>query len=148
MKIKFLILGGLFYSSVCFAQTDELLHHKFTNPKTGIEYTVIDGDTTVIVDVMPQFPGGQEKLIAYLSKKIKYPNKARREGMQGKVLIQFTIDREGSVRDIVIKKGIREDIDNEAIKIVARMPKWTPGYQNDKPIPVNYILPLNYTLKD
>jgi len=148
MRKLFLLIAWIFSFSISFAQTKDTPHQKFTNPLTGFEYTIIGKDTTVIIDIMPQFPGGQEQLFAFLRENIKYPKKARRDGIQGKVLIKFTIDTAGYVRDIIILQSLREDIDNAATKLISQMPRWTPGYQKGKAIPVQYNLPLNYSLTD
>lgn len=105
-----------------------------------------DGTSRVWDEVMPQYPGGVEALYTFLGKKIKYPKAARSQKIQGKVLIQFTVDRDGSVINISVKKSIHELLDNEAIRVVSKMPRWIPGKQDGKPIPVIYTIPVHFKL--
>lgn len=96
---------------------------------------------------MPEFKGGLEKLFEYLGKNIKYPEKARRAGIEGKVYLQFVVGKKGEIRDIKILRGVNKWLDEEAIRVVKAMPNWKPGKQRGKPVSVIYNLPINFKLK-
>lgn len=98
------------------------------------------------VEQMPEFPGGQEAMVKFLSENIHYPMEARNDSIVGKVLVQFTVSSEGYVTDAHILKSVRTDIDNEALRVVRMMPKWQPGKQNGKPVYVRYNLPIKFSI--
>lgn len=95
-----------------------------------------------IVESMPEFPGGMEALMRYVSGNVKYPSFALDYGIQGKVSVSFTIDTDGSVLDPKIAKGVHPSLDAEAIRVVWTMPKWNPGKQKGKPVKVKYTVPI------
>ncbi len=95
----------------------------------------------------PEFPKGESGLFRYLSENIRYPAMAREDGISGRVTINFVISKTGEIKDIELVQSLREDCDEEAIRIVRNMPKWSPGRINDKPVNVRYTLPVNYTLQ-
>lgn len=97
---------------------------------------------------MPEFPGGQKRLIEYLSATVKYPVVARENGIQGSVLVQFTVDKDGAVGDVtVLRSGGDPSLNREAIRVVNTMPNWIPGAKRGKPIRVRYTLPVNFRLQ-
>jgi len=100
-----------------------------------------------IVDVMPQFPGGESQLLKYVADHIKYPRKARRKNIRGRVIANFFIDQSGNVRNIKIIKGIGEGCDEEVIRVLSKMPRWTPGKQDGALVNVYYNLPVNFQLR-
>lgn len=109
-------------------------------------------DTTkkVVYDVtetMPQFPGGQEVLLKYLAANIKYPASAVKAKKQGRVIVTFIIQKDGSVAKARIAKSVDPELDAEALRIVKAMPNWTPGTQDGKPVNVKYIIPVNFSLQ-
>ena len=95
-----------------------------------------------ITEMMPEFPGGNEAMMDYLKKNIKYPESAKKSGKKGRVIVQFTIGSDGGVRDVKVRRGVDPDIDKEAVRVVSSMPKWTPGKQDGKPVAVKYTLPI------
>jgi len=99
-----------------------------------------------VVEKMPLFNGGNEELYSYLSKHIKYPDEAKLKGVQGTVFVTFIIERDGSVSHVKILRGIGSGCDEEAFRVVESMPKWTPGYQDGKPVRVSFNLPVKYKL--
>jgi protein TonB len=105
-------------------------------------------DTTVYtyVEQMPEFPGGDTALNAYLAKNIEYPAKALDNDIQGRVIIEFIIRSDGSVSDVTVSKGIGYGCDEEAVRVVKSMPRWKPGSQNGKPVNVIYRIPVKYTI--
>lgn len=98
------------------------------------------------VEVMPQFPGGEDALIKYLSKNLKYPANAKKSWIEGTVYVTFLLDKEGKVTEPKILKSVSEELDAEAIRLVNEMPQWTPGTQNGKPVIVQYNLPVRFKL--
>ena len=111
-----------------------------------------DGEDTgeaeifVVVEDMPQFPGGNVQ--RWISKNVKYPILAQENGIQGKVFIQFVIEKDGSITDVKVMRGVDASLDKEAIRVVKSMPKWKPGKQRGKPVRVSYTLPINFQLSN
>src|SRR5205085_12283823 len=99
-----------------------------------------------VVEEMPSFPGGEEKLFEYLSK-IKYPAIAKENGISGRVYVTFVVDKDGKIRDVKTLRGIGGGCDEEAIRVVSAMPDWKPGRQNGRNVAVQYNLPVNFNLK-
>lgn len=119
------------------------------------DYVPIDIEDEVIVEpapirvaeVMPQFPGGDLKLLEFISKNIKYPQLARETGTQGRVYISFVIEPDGSISNVELLRGIGAGCDEEAMRVVKAMPKWLPGRQCGKAVRVMYNLPVNFKLQ-
>lgn len=97
-------------------------------------------------EVMPEFPGGMQELMAYMGSSIQYPEAAKAEGIEGKVFVQFVIGTDGKVGSVEVVKGVRDDLDSEAIRVVSEMPNWTPGKQDGKTVKVQMVLPIAYQL--
>ena len=111
--------------------------------------TVIGNDSIYhTVEEMPAFPGGETKLFNYLSENIIYPKLAKEKNTTGKVYATFIVETDGSVYDVSILRGIGDGCDEEVIRIINAMPKWTPGFQDGKAVKVKYILPVAFNLKD
>ena len=100
-----------------------------------------------IPETMPQFPGGQKVMMKYLAANIKYPATAAKYKKQGRVIVTFTVRKDGSVTHAKIAKSIDPELDAEALRVVRAMPKWTPGTQLGKPVNVKYALPVNFSLQ-
>jgi protein TonB len=100
-----------------------------------------------VVEEMPKYVGGEDELMKYLSKNVVYPLDARKNGVTGRVYVNFVINSEGKVTNAKILRGIGSGCDEEALRIVNGMPAWTPGRQNGKPVSVMYNLPLNFSLR-
>jgi TonB family protein len=98
------------------------------------------------VDVMPVFPGGDEALLKYVADSTHYPKEAKEKGIQGKVIARFMVKKDGSVSDVSILKGVNPLLDNEAIRVVKTLPKFTPGELNGKKVPVWFMIPITYAL--
>lgn len=98
-------------------------------------------------ETMPYFPGGQELLLKYLADNIKYPASAVKAKKQGRVIVTFIVQKDGSVTHAKIAKSIDPELDAEALRIVKGMPKWTPGTQNGKPVSVRYMVPVKFSLR-
>ncbi len=100
-----------------------------------------------VVENMPEFPGGQAALMSYLAKNIKYPTIAQENGTQGRVIIQFVVNRDGSIVDARVARGVDPYLDKEALRVVNTMPKWKPGMQRNKPVRVKYTVPVMFRLQ-
>lgn len=99
------------------------------------------------VEQMPEFPGGESALLAYLSKNIKYPAIAQENNIQGRVIVQFVVNKDGSIVDCkIVKSTVDKSCDKEAIRVVSTMPKWKPGHNNGKPVRVRYTVPVMFRL--
>jgi len=101
----------------------------------------------MVVESMPAFPGGETELHRYLAENIKYPQMAKESGIQGRVFVTFVVERDGKVTDVKVLRGIGGGCDEEAIRVVKNMPKWTPGKQRGKPVRVQFNLPVKFTLQ-
>ena len=111
------------------------------------EEEVVEEEIFTIVEKMPEFPGGTEKLFKYLGQNIEYPPMAKDAGIKGKVYVTFVVDKDGSITDVKVLRGIGGGCDEEAIRVVKGMPKWNPGKQRGKSVRVQYNLPINFILK-
>ena len=100
------------------------------------------------IEVKPSFNGGDANDFAvWVNSQLKYPDQAKNDGIQGRVIVQFTIGADGVVRDTQVLKSVREDLDAEVVRVVSSSPKWEPGKQNGEPVPVSFIFPVVYQLK-
>lgn len=98
------------------------------------------------VEQMPQYSGGSYALMQYLSKNIKYPVTAQKDKMQGRVSVEFIVDKEGYIRSPKVARSVSSDLDAEAIRVISSMPKWTPGTQRGKAVNVKYTIPIVFRL--
>ena len=129
--------------------TDQTVYEINTEDITSVKIKDVDNDSIYqIVEVMPVFPGGTDKMMDYLSKNIKYPEEAKEKGISGRVFISFVIEKDGSVNDVKVARGIGKSCDDEAVRVVKAMPKWKPGTMKGKPVRVNYMLPIFFKLDD
>lgn len=105
--------------------------------------------TQVFIEVeeMPEFPGGHQALMKYLSQRLQYPAGAREEEIQGKVFLTFVVQEDGSLRDVRVLRGVHPLLDREAVRVVRSMPKWRPGSNMGKVCCVQYNLPVNFVLQ-
>lgn len=102
----------------------------------------------VVVENMPEFPGGQQALFKYLSENVKYPVIAQENGIQGRVICQFVVNKDGAIVDIeVVRSSGDASLDKEAVRVIKSMPKWKAGKQRGKPVRVKYTLPVNFKLQ-
>ena len=99
-----------------------------------------------VVDQMPAFPGGQTALFQWLSNNIKYPTVAEENGVQGRVICTFVVERDGSITDVKVVKSVDPSLDKEAGRVINSMPHWIPGKQKSKPVRVKYTLPVTFRL--
>ncbi len=102
----------------------------------------------MIVEQMPEFPGGEAELLGFISRNIHYPEEAKKKGIQGRVFIGFIIEKDGSVSNVRNLRGVNSELDAEAMRVVKSMPKWKPGMQNGEAVRVSYLIPINFKLED
>ena len=112
-------------------------------PKHVVEETKI----FTVVEQMPMYPGGDAALMGYLRDNIKYPTVAAENGVQGRVVVGFVVERDGSITDVKILRGVDPSLDREAMRVVKNMPKWTPGKQNGSAVRVKYQVPVSFRLQ-
>jgi len=115
--------------------------------KTEEEESAEEAQIFMVVESMPEYPGGEAALYAYLAENIKYPQMAKESGIQGRVFVTFVVERDGRVTDVRVLRGIGGGCDEEAIRVVEGMPKWSPGKQRGKAVRVQYNLPVKFTLQ-
>jgi protein TonB len=109
---------------------------------------VEDNQVYTFVEQNAEFPGGTEAMYKFINKNVKYPAQARRMGTEGKVFVGFVINKDGSIVDVGIVKGISAECDKEAMRVVQMMPPWKAGKQNGKAVRVKFILPINFKLSN
>ena len=100
-----------------------------------------------VVEQMPEFPGGMQKALEFLGKNIKYPVAAQEAKIEGRVIVQFVVGRDGSVTDVKVMRGVNPELDAEAVRVVSIMPKWNPGKQRGKAVAVKYTMPIMFRLQ-
>lgn len=100
-----------------------------------------------VVEQMPSFPGGMGALMSWLGQNIKYPVIAAENGVQGRVIVQFVVEKDGSITDVKVAKSVDPSLDKEAARVVSAMPKWTPGKQNGSAVRVKYTVPVTFKLQ-
>ena len=100
-----------------------------------------------VVEQMPEFPGGMQKAMEFLGKNIKYPVAAQEAKIEGRVIVQFVVERDGSVSNAKVMRGVNPELDAEAIRVVSIMPKWNPGKQRGKAVAVKYTMPIMFRLQ-
>jgi protein TonB len=128
----------------------------------GVDYSLLDVQPSVeekvvkeekkeepftYVEEMPSFPSGNDALLTFISSHIQYPEIAKRAGVEGKVLVQFVVEKSGEIDDIQVIKGIGAGCDEEAVRVCKMMPKWKPGRQNGKPVRVRMVIPFHFKLQ-
>lgn len=120
-------------------ENDKLIEGKCIN-SDGIETIHYD------YEKMPEFPGGINELMQYVVKETKYPNKSRKKGIEGRVLVGFIVNQNGTISDIKIVQSVNDELDEEAMRVVRNMPKWEPGMEDGEAVRVAFNLPIKFRL--
>jgi len=130
------------------ATTENPTLEKVTNPQQLTGNTDKDEKNTVfeVVEKMPVFPGGDEALFKFLGMNVRYPVEAQKNGIQGRVICSFVINKDGSVVDCKVLRSVNQHLDAEAVRVIRAMPNWTPGEQRGEKVRVRYTLPVNFRL--
>jgi protein TonB len=111
-------------------------------PKPEVENKVFD-----VVEQMPSFPGGNAALMEYLQNNVKYPVVAQENGVQGRVVVSFVVEKDGSITDVKVVRSVDPSLDKEAARVVKSMPRWIPGKQNGSAVRVKYNVPVSFRLQ-
>lgn len=122
---------------------NEVIPEIIFEPKEEVAEKVFD-----FVEEQPSFPGGLEAFFKYVGDNMKYPSQARRMGVEGKVYVQFVVDKDGSIKEVVTVKGIGAGCDEEAVRVLKDSPKFNPGKQRGRPVKVRMILPVYFKLSN
>ena len=115
--------------------------------ETSVEQTTISNDTTeqiyMVVEQMPEFPGGMGELMTYLGENIKYPSKAKENQWEGRTICQFVVEKDGSISDVEVVRSVHPSLDAESVRVVKLMSgKWTPATEREKPVRSKFTLPF------
>ena len=98
-------------------------------------------------EVMPQFPGGDQAMMKFVSENVQYPEEAKEKEISGRVFVSFIVEKDGSIGETEVVKGIGGGCDEEAVRVVKAMPKWKPGKEKGKPVRVSYMMPIFFKLQ-
>ena len=103
-------------------------------------------EESAAIDILPSFPGGANALIKYLSDNIQYPEDCYNQKIEGKVLVEFVVEANGSISSIDVKKSVHPQLDAEAIRVIETMPRWFPAMIKNHPVRVKYFVPISFRL--
>ncbi len=126
--------------------TETTVVEDYVAPPVVKEEEVAEEEIFQIVEEMPSYPGGMQSLYEYLSENIRYPVVAMESGIQGRVYVTFVVEKDGSISDVKVLRGIGGGCDEEAVRVIKAMPKWNPGKQRGRAVRVLYNVPVNFTL--
>jgi len=115
--------------------------------KEEIQEEEAEPEPFVVVEEMPMFPGGEVALLQYLGDHTNYPEVAKENNIQGRVIVRFCVTSKGGVSQVSVLKGVDPELDEEAMRVVSTLPAFKPGKQGGKPVPVWYMVPITFTLK-
>ncbi|MBQ8521696.1 MAG: energy transducer TonB [Bacteroides sp.] len=127
-------------------ETDKAVEVKYV-PIEVEEEEVEETQIFQVVEEMPEFPGGMAECMKWLGKNMKYPTISQENGVQGRVIVQFVVNKDGSIVDATVARGVDPYLDKEALRVVGQMPKWKPGKQRGKAVRVKYTLPVMFRLQ-
>lgn len=134
-----------FTSTKASSLTSQLLNVSVSNL---FSTQVAEDSVFSVVEKMPEFQGGTSGFNQFLRQNIRYPASCREENIQGRVMVEFIIEKDGSISNVAIVKSVEERLDNEAKRVMSIMPNWTPGYNGDVPVRVKYTVPINFQLSN
>jgi protein TonB len=103
-------------------------------------------DVYLTVEEMPEYPGGEEALRNDIASNVKYPEEAKKKGIQGKVYVSFVVDKNGKVNQAKIARGVDSALDKEALRVINSLKTWEPGKEKGKPVKVSFTVPINFVL--
>lgn len=139
-------MGITSYELKKIAPKDENTTTAESKPIDTIGTNILDEEVFSVVEQMPSFPGGEAQMMAYISKNLKYPEIAYKSGIQGRVFVKFVVERDGSITNVVVQRGIGGGCDEEAVRVIQSMPKWNPGKQKGETVRVSYMVPIFFKL--
>ena len=146
-----LLLAGNISCSSEATKTDDVKENAAT-VKPDVEEVPIDKPVTkdeafAVVEQMPEFPGGVKELMTYFKDNIKYPKAAQENGIQGRVIVQFVVEKDGTPTEFKVMRSVDPDLDAEALRVMKEMPKWKPGMQKGQVVRVKYTVPVTFRLQ-
>lgn len=124
-------------------QAQEVIQAPIEMPEEDPEENIV----FVVAEKMPSFPGGQQALMKYLSENIRYPVIAQENGVQGRVIVQFTVRKDGSIDDVKVVKSADPSLDKEAVRLIKSVPAWEPGMQRGKAVHCKFTVPIVFKLQ-
>ena len=140
-------MAGSFATAQTVIRCDEPERVLIVNDKNEVPLKVEKTKVFDVVERMAQFKGGDTALMGYLNKNIKYPVNAEKNGIQGRVVTTFVVERDGSITDVRVIKSVDPSLDKEAVRVIRSMPKWNPCKQNGTAVRVKYTMPITFILK-
>ena len=146
-----LLLAGNISCSSEATKTDDVKENAATEKPEVVEAPAEKAETKdevfMVVEQMPEFPGGIQELMSFLSKNIKYPASAMAKNVQGRVIVQFVVEKDGTPTEFKVIRSVDPDLDAEALRVMKEMPKWKPGMQRGQVVRVKYTLPVTFRLQ-
>ena len=130
------------YIAICFILCGLLSNITFAQDNNDEDEQTVN----IVVDKMPSFPGGEKKFRQYIEQNIKYPKLAEQYGIQGRVIVSFIVEIDGSITNVEVMQSAAFILDEEAVRLIKAMPNWIPGEQEGKPVRVKYIFPIVFKL--
>ena len=115
-----------------------------TTEQKAIPARVDSGEIFMVVEELPEFPGGRKNLLNYLAKNITYPEEALKAKIEGRVFVNFIVEKDGSISNVKVLRGIGHGCDKESVRVVENMPRWKPGKQKGQPVRVSFNLPIKF----
>ncbi len=115
--------------------------------KEEVQEAEAEPEPFVVVEEMPMFPGGDPELLKYIAEHTQYPEVAKENNIQGRVIVRFCVTSKGTINQVSVLKGVDPELDKEAVRVVSELPAFKPGKQGGKPVPVWYMVPITFTLK-
>ncbi len=112
-----------------------------------VEAAAPPAEVFLVVEEMPEFPGGQAAMLKFIGKHLRYPSSAQAKGIAGIVYVSFVISPEGQVTQVEVMKGIDTACDQEAVRVISKMPAWKPGRQSGRNVSVRYSLPIRFSMQ-
>ncbi|MBR3608687.1 MAG: energy transducer TonB [Bacteroidales bacterium] len=150
---KFLLSLLVLFASYSVAQNSSNIcnGYEFVDIESGVysaTNSFVAGAEEIcdVVEQMPTYPGGQKALLQYIADNIKYPRTAQEKGIQGRVVVRFVVKKDGTIGDVQIFRGVSDELNQEAIRVIKSITGFIPGYQNGKPVNVWHTLPVSFKL--
>ena len=146
-KCLLLAISALVLLVVVFAPAGANAQNKKVNKAQTHKDTTTDDKVYDVCEQMPIFEGGDAALLKYLRENLKYPDNTKDRGVQGRLVIGFIVEKDGSLTDVKVLRPVDIDLDAEVLRLVRGMPKWIPGRQNGKRVRVRHLLPIHICLQ-
>jgi TonB family protein len=147
MVLSLIVVTIILFTSCGKNKVSEATHSSIAPPPPPPPPVPTVDSVYASVDERPLYPGGDSALLRYIGDNTSYPSEAKLRGIQGKVITRFKVKADGTVSDVSVVKGVNPLLDNEAARVVATLPKFTPGKQDGKNVPVWYFVPITFALK-